>query len=522
MTVLTALTLLATPCFAAINANTVWEVRTDGAATNGGGFRWLSLVNATYKWTASGSGTNEYYCEAAAGGNPSLTEAKCCSLNGAFMLATNGTMGSLNASEWDWGDNDTLGYSTVYVRLADGADPDSKAPGYVQIGNGGGYDYSQQAGAQLTLTDLACVAASTTLTSATGGFTALMVGNVLQITSGTNDLPGWYEITAYTSTNQVTIDRTCASGGDMSAATGSVGGAWEFGTTVDDDFFEAHVAGNICYIKSGTHTTLGGNVSQASDGTAALLIRTVGYNANRATRPTGSDRPVIPCGAYYFGATGNCITYENLELTGTAAYVFYMGGTGLAVYNCKATNSSGSAERYAFYTVGGGTHGIACEGISTNGYAFYGGSAEYCYAHDSKYGFFGCSSTMSCIADTCTTYGISQGAGVTAQCTIYACGTGIYFSATGLPSFVLNCIVDGCTTGIDASATKIGSLIAFTCFDNTTNLAANVARCIQEGNQYGDPGLADPANADFSITSADTNVYQLGLDVQVYTGATVR
>ena len=48
--------------------------------------------------------------------------------------------------------------------------------------NGGGYkrtagttDYSQQAAAQLALTDLAC-ASNTTLTSATGGFTAAMVG----------------------------------------------------------------------------------------------------------------------------------------------------------------------------------------------------------------------------------------------------------------------------------------------------------------------------------------------------------
>ena len=32
------------------------------------------LTSATYKWTASGSGTNEYYCELAGGGDPSITD----------------------------------------------------------------------------------------------------------------------------------------------------------------------------------------------------------------------------------------------------------------------------------------------------------------------------------------------------------------------------------------------------------------------------------------------------------------
>ena len=45
---------------------------------------------------------------------------------------TPGTVGSLSAGQWDWGDNDALGYSTIYVRLADGADPDSKAAAWVE------------------------------------------------------------------------------------------------------------------------------------------------------------------------------------------------------------------------------------------------------------------------------------------------------------------------------------------------------------------------------------------------------
>ena len=34
----------------------------------------LSLVNSTYKWTASASGTNEYYLELAGGGDPGISQ----------------------------------------------------------------------------------------------------------------------------------------------------------------------------------------------------------------------------------------------------------------------------------------------------------------------------------------------------------------------------------------------------------------------------------------------------------------
>lgn len=89
-----------------------------------------SIRSAAYKWTASGSGTSEYYCELAAGGDPSLNEPDGVKVND--VAATEGEAGSLAAGRWAWGDNDALGYSTVYVRLADGTDPDTKAAGYVE------------------------------------------------------------------------------------------------------------------------------------------------------------------------------------------------------------------------------------------------------------------------------------------------------------------------------------------------------------------------------------------------------
>lgn len=82
------------------------------------------LTSATYKWTASGSGTNEYYCELAAGGNPSLVEPTSLWLNTSTWGIEGSALGSLADHEWKWGNNDSLGYNTVYVR-DDTGDPDT-------------------------------------------------------------------------------------------------------------------------------------------------------------------------------------------------------------------------------------------------------------------------------------------------------------------------------------------------------------------------------------------------------------
>lgn len=386
-----------------------------------------------------------------------------------------------------------------------------------------GVDYSQQAAAQLSLTDCYCHN-DPVLHSDTGGFTHAMEGNIVHINSGTHFTVGWYEITTYVSTNEVVLDRTPVTedNSDHKDGAAKVGGACEFGSATDANLLASFVPGNICYIRGGDHAPLGENASSSVSGTAALPIRIVGYETNRAARPTGDNRPLIQCGAsYYFGTGGSFVTIENLRFTGSASYVVYCSGSSESVLNCKATNSSATANRSAFYGPSG-VYLIGCEGISTNGYAFNNGYLIHCYAHDSVSGFIGASHTLFCIADTCSTYGISQASGITMNCTAYNCGTNLYLSAATALSVAINNILDAGTTGIDASAAKESTILAFNSFDNTSDLAANVDGSIQIENQTGDPGLGDPANGDFRITSADSEVYQLGLDVQVYTGATVR
>ena len=67
-------------------------------------------------WTASSLGTDEYYY------SQSVTEKPLLVMENGNEL-TEGTLGALNAGEWAYGDNDSLGYNTVYVRLSDSTIP---------------------------------------------------------------------------------------------------------------------------------------------------------------------------------------------------------------------------------------------------------------------------------------------------------------------------------------------------------------------------------------------------------------
>jgi hypothetical protein len=91
-----------------------------------------NVRTAAFSWTVSGSGTNEYYLRTAANASPGfVSQPAAVYINGSS--ATEGTVGSLSAGQWDYGDNDTLGYNTIYVRLSDGANPNTKAAGFVKF-----------------------------------------------------------------------------------------------------------------------------------------------------------------------------------------------------------------------------------------------------------------------------------------------------------------------------------------------------------------------------------------------------
>lgn len=486
----------------ALNAHIVWEMRASASNNNGGGTRWVSLVNATYKWTASGSGTDEFYGELAGGGDPSLTEPNNVTTDGTYNIDTNGTLGSLNAGEWDWGDNDTLGYSTVYVRLDDGADPDTKNNKFVSMVFGGGTDYSLQDAAQFNPTDLACLTASTTLTSATGGFTAAMVGNIIYITAGTNFAVDWYVITAYTDTNTVTIDRTAASGGDASAGTGYIGGARVLPV---DTHFEAWVAGNKMYMEAGTYT-LTGNVNVVNDGTSSAMMQIEGYNSIRGDAPTGTNRPLIAAAAnqLYFDAFWRLL---HIRVTITVAQGLQFGVSGV-IRNCKSENSSGTAGRDAFRT-NNAARITDCEGISTNGDAFQSSGnnniVQYCYFHDSDDGILteGNGVFLNNILDTIASIAI----GISSTFdnftinhnTIYNAGTGISLNNSYRVGIWNNQIINN-TTGITAGTEYDSWSVDYNNYNGNTTDVSGVKKGLNATSNA--PGFADAANGNFADVDA--------------------
>lgn len=75
-------------------------------------------------WTVSGSGTNEYYLKNTAPGHPGSKPIRVFEND---VILTEAAVGSLAVSQWDWADNDALGYNAIYIRLGDEVDPDTKA-----------------------------------------------------------------------------------------------------------------------------------------------------------------------------------------------------------------------------------------------------------------------------------------------------------------------------------------------------------------------------------------------------------
>lgn len=89
-----------------------------------------NIRSSDYSWTLStGGGTATYYLRTSAGGNPGLAQPAGVLLNKVSVAG--GVATALSAGQWGWDDVDTLGYNTVYVRLSDDTDPDTKANGYV-------------------------------------------------------------------------------------------------------------------------------------------------------------------------------------------------------------------------------------------------------------------------------------------------------------------------------------------------------------------------------------------------------
>jgi hypothetical protein len=369
---------------------------------------------------------------------------------------------------------------------------------------GGGTDYTVQDAAQLSLTDLTTDGAGTGLGSVVGGFTAAMVGNSINIASGTGFTPGFYRVTAYTSSNLVTIDRSAGAG--ASAGVGSLGGALDVPT---DALLEGNIAGVKCYFQ-GT-ITLTENLAINVDGSNTSKILMLGYNTTKDDNPIDANRPTIACGAFNF-VLDNGYGVENMIFTGTATPVLRVDVNGY-IKNCKATNSSGSANFVSFFL--GNTSGFIfdCEAISDSGVGIHVGAGQ-ChaagnYVHDcgtvgiSPEGSSG--SIVGNVIDTCTTSGIGNIAGVNTGTllygnTVYNCGEGFGCDgATSGGNYYVNNIIDSNTTGAIVHANHSASNIFD--YNNFNNNGTDITVASKGDNATADdPSFTDAASGDFTTT----------------------
>lgn len=470
--IILSLLLLPFNSFAASSSTTVWEFRSGATANmiNGGGFDTGNtafptdatatvangnspvLSSATYNFVAGDVGA-WIYIKAGTNWTVGWYQIASVASNQATLSAAIGQAIQINANG-NYTTNTVAGCATV-------ASP---------TGGTFGVDYSQQNVAKLTLTDLATTGVVTTVTSVVGGFTPVMVGNYIHITSGTNFTAGWYEITTYTNTNTIIVD-TAPSTAAGSAGVGNTGGALDFTGTLTDAFFEQIVVSNIIWVKAGTYNIMTTAVSVAATSCSAQNPCNInGYNTNRGDNPVGASRPSLDNGTVGM-ALGVYQQINNVILTGTATAVLTIQGVNR---NIKVTNTSGTANRAAI-SVGQNTSIVKSELSSTAGQAVSVGNMGAFvfgnYIHNSVDGI----STGSTrgrfifnIIEACSNTGINFGSGAGANTvtnnTIFGketslVGTGILMAnaATTIDNIFSNNIIYGWATPIAQTTTQYKS-----------------------------------------------------------------
>lgn len=249
-----------------------------------------------------------------------------------------------------------------------------------------GVDYSQQDAAQFALTGVTSSGAGNVILTASAA--ATMVGNGINVISGTNFTVGRFEITAVDPGVSITCS-TNRAGAAISTGVGAdgvinIGGAL---VNLTDAALETVSAGNTIYVKAGTYTT--GAISIGTgNGSALLPVKIVGYNATRTDMPTGDNRPLLDL-------AGNQATFgtqyhiRNFRMTSTNGNgcVAYTGNNSLMV-NCKLISTAVSSTAYAV-TMGSNTLLFDCHLVS-NGIGVTGNTAAMsvigCYVQGNTIG----------------------------------------------------------------------------------------------------------------------------------------
>jgi hypothetical protein len=433
----------------ALGGTTVWEVQTGGDDTNGGGCFDPGKVSA--------GGFTDGAATVANTASPVFTSASYNFVAGdvgawLFIAAgTNWTKGwyqiasvASNAATLSAavGAGILPGSAVTYTSLV--GQSASTLAGCATTASPTGatwsIDYSQQAAAQFTYTDLVSAGTGLTVSSVLKPFGRQYVGNGIVITGGTNFNAGRYVIASVAAGTFVAtvVGPTNITTGAGASGTGGQGGALaSMGKVVP--FL---VNNNYAFVKSGTYTitTATGNVATGCISGFGVVACFVGYSATRTIMNTGT-KPLVQYQAALSTATFCAAGYSfiNLALDGanqTAAklssnsgYFWRCSFTGFNTASssnpcveCTATANSATifgatafaCEAYAnTATPFGGSQIVAVHclsynntGASTDG--FTNGYAFNCVSYgNGRHGFHVCLGEANCHAENNAGWGFT-------------------------------------------------------------------------------------------------------------------
>lgn len=399
-----------------------------------------------------------------------------------------------------------IGASSVWeVRPANG--DNTHGGGFDASLPSAGTDFSIFDDDELTLTDLATADGTTvTVTSATGGFTAAMIGNVLRINSGTNWEVDFYFILTRVDTNTITVDRSPTSAAGT-GGNGKVGGATAtLGGQTTTTLVGTVVAGNKIHIKNEAWDEA---VTFSTSGSGGAPIIWEGYNTSREDTPTGSNRPRnnradVAGDCLTVSADNNTFRYIWVSNAGSNGWVFSSG----ADVQLRGVRSSNNGARGVTATTGTRVY-VDCE-IDTNTTDGLIGNSNgigvYVHNNSAEGVDIGTRSItlVNSISEANASHGVKVTTGImalinmTVDTNTGAATDGINGTTSNVQTLVINCIFS--TNGDDGAAFTDGDsvLADFNCFFGNvgvprTNFPTGA------NDSTADPGYTDDTGGDFSI-----------------------
>lgn len=319
--------------------------------------------------------------------------------------------------------------SSIVWEVQTGGD-DTNGGGFVS--GAAGTDRSTQTAAQVNINNSTIVCSTPSANSNTltfvSGYTpsSADVGNVVNISAGTNINAGVYSITAQSSTTWTLagVSNLTTAGGAGSAVVGKMGGC--LASPAKAIGFVA--SGNIVFVKSGSYT-ISSSTAGASNGriNMATACHVIGYNTTRTVMNLDSSKPTLTASGIssttIFTGSSSSGLVRNIILDGaslTSLRGFDHSGSGSSYERCEAKNFTNTG----FNTSTSSTSLIEC----------------YATGCTTQAAFIVVGRIINCVASSNTSVvGFSSGGGTIIGCIAISNGTG-FSNSGGRGTVFVNCI----------------------------------------------------------------------------------